>query len=1385
MKGEREPSEEEVAEVRAASVEIFKPDSPRNPDYPLLTNPTAEGNEGPKLVEVKALECWKGLLETTIGTSPTVFARVGWKACCRECGGVRMRWEPAMEPQSAAYDRKRAARRKAATRRELDPGTPSDRGVPPHLTKCCSQCNIQVFETEPDGFLPFVCLNCQKVPRAKDLGEVNQVAAQPRREQFATPRPGRFPTERRPVRRDIDWKTPMLEVDKWLKESGIVIGEMAETEDQKEVAARILWTWRNVFATDITEIRRTDLVEHHIPLVPNARPYQAKQHLYTPEERRWFDENIPKLLESNIICFCDSPWSAKSKFVRKTSGQLRFVNVFCPLNRATQKSVYPMQRAEVVTDTILQEGCNVFFACDGSNGYWGVPTAQADIYKTAFTTPNGQFAWTRIGQGLTGGPFTYSKFGNIAFGDIPQPAAEPALKGSHRVETTKPYRQMGPLMRLGEHDKGSREDGSQNVKGGKEDDAERDNGGRGDRGKDDKRETEGGSATADGREQDGGGNDKGGQADGSKAIGDTGSVQAEEKDVVADALEEQAERAARGERVNFSFFMDDTYGSATSFEAMAQFLHEHFFPRCDWAPMSLNGAKSVFWARQVDILGMTGSRHGLRPNQRKLELMREYPRPENYDEVEAFLYLTPFLRRFIPGRAEHARVIKSCVDKEGTFKWTEACERSFQHIKNSILENACMSGDPNTQYHLACDASKTGIGAVLFQILDAPPGTKACPATRDKERIVMFISQRLTPAEQNYATSDREGLAVVRALEEVRHLVLGSKYPVMVYTDHAALTTLLIGDATKGRIATWQNILSEFDLRISHVPGRELQLADGLSRIPHSAQWAAGPEEKAPELRLERVEQLDGSPKLVECLMAEIEDVEDLASLAARALEVVRQERGTEMEEPELTRMSEEQARAVIRKLEGWDEWLDSDWYGEVVYFKFTGRLKPREPTVEDRGNRRLRWVRHQARKYVVSQPHRGLLYREANGDLALCLLPTDVPEALYRLHNAHGHFFTAVNQKKALGKWYWPTRYKDIASYAKTCDACQRLGPAKQWRKTRPIFVLNPMGMLGMDFFGPISPPAASGNQYGFVVCDYMTRYIFLFPAKSPNFDAVKRSLDEVFRTYGKPIVIYSDGGSAFKASTKWLETEGITHIFAPPYHPQSVGLAESVVKMVLYRLRCFWVDNPEEVMSQWDHYLPEIAVNINTRDMKRFGYTPFELMFGRAYDPQHLQPIISKWTQDSEDTGVWEDLPSEDERIIGTNWIERTEETREHARWRLLEDQDKTIAREEARGWKVEKGDLVLLRHHALDKQHGEKLRTRWLGPFRVKAETRGNSLVLEHLEGNKVKGKYSMDSVKPYLARTDLKNWRAGMDVRSVLDYKHKGLDLSQLFEDFAWN
>ena len=99
-----------------------------------------------------------------------------------------------------------------------------------------------------------------------------------------------------------------------------------------------------------------------------------------------------------------------------------------------------------------------------------------------------------------------------------------------------------------------------------------------------------------------------------------------------------------------------------------------------------------------------------------------------------------------------------------------------------------------------CDASDFAIGAVLGQ-------------TKDKKHYaISYASKTLSRPQLNYATTEKELLAIVFAIDKFRSYLVGAK--VIIYTDHAALKYLLTKKDAKPRLIRWILLLQEFDIEI-------------------------------------------------------------------------------------------------------------------------------------------------------------------------------------------------------------------------------------------------------------------------------------------------------------------------------------------------------------------------------------------------------------------------------------------------------------------------------------------------------------------------------------------------------------------------------------------
>ena len=79
----------------------------------------------------------------------------------------------------------------------------------------------------------------------------------------------------------------------------------------------------------------------------------------------------------------------------------------------------------------------------------------------------------------------------------------------------------------------------------------------------------------------------------------------------------------------------------------------------------------------------------------------------------------------------------------------------------------------------------------------------------------------------------------------------------------------------------------------------------------------------------------------------------------------------------------------------------------------------------------------------------------------------------------------------RILQRFYWPTLYKDVAAYCKSCPSCQKSARTRKQRVptvSLPI-ISEPFSRIAMEIVGPLSR-SRSGMKYILVICDYATRY-------------------------------------------------------------------------------------------------------------------------------------------------------------------------------------------------------------------------------------------------------------------------------------------------------
>lgn len=271
-------------------------------------------------------------------------------------------------------------------------------------------------------------------------------------------------------------------------------------------------------------------------------------------------------------------------------------------------------------------------------------------------------------------------------------------------------------------------------------------------------------------------------------------------------------------------YMDDIFIASESEEE-----HEHHLrqvlERLKQHGLKLNPAKCTLGKSTVPFLGCLITPSGVKPLPQKTEAIAKFPKPETIAELRRFLAMLNFYRRFIPHAAQtqaplHELLKDSKKNDKRLVPWNNTLEQAFDKCKYDLIHSATLAYHaPHQQLTLSVDASNIAIGAVL-NVLD-----------NDLSQPLGFFSRKLTTAEQNYSTYDRELLAIFSAVRYFRHILQGQHF--VIYTDHKPLTFAFTKTSSteSPRQMRQLDFISQFCTDIRYIAGSANIVADALSRI--------------------------------------------------------------------------------------------------------------------------------------------------------------------------------------------------------------------------------------------------------------------------------------------------------------------------------------------------------------------------------------------------------------------------------------------------------------------------------------------------------------------------------------------------------------------------
>jgi Integrase zinc binding domain/Integrase core domain len=317
----------------------------------------------------------------------------------------------------------------------------------------------------------------------------------------------------------------------------------------------------------------------------------------------------------------------------------------------------------------------------------------------------------------------------------------------------------------------------------------------------------------------------------------------------------------------------------------------------------------------------------------------------------------------------------------------------------------------------------------------------------------------------------------------------------------------------------------------------------------------------------------------------------------------------------------------------------------------------------------------------------------------------TDVVEIKQALKDCHdskvgGHQGIAATTEKIERYYVWPSMTKDIREYVENCSICKKCKPSKI--KKIPMKVTSTssscFARVIIDLVGPFKE-TPNGSKYVLsMMCD-LSRYVILVALPDATAESVARGLSEkLICVFSAPSEILSDRAQNFlsKVMQCMCKLFKIKKVNSTAWRPQTQAPLERYHASLGSYLRCF----NDKIRNDWDTLLPYTAFAFNTKVHASTGFTPFEIVFGKAPNlPLSLhrtpEPVYN-----------YDDVVTDIKNKHQTTWAQ-VKDNLELSKIKTKQRYDKNT---KERNFMI--GELVWLKKEARD----SKLDDHWSGPYAI---------------------------------------------------------------------
>jgi len=669
-----------------------------------------------------------------------------------------------------------------------------------------------------------------------------------------------------------------------------------------------------------------------------------------------------------------------------------------------------------------------------------------------------------------------------------------------------------------------------------------------------------------------------------------------------------ADRQGRG--VVLKYF-DNVYICANDDEYLLEMFQE-VLDVCTEYNITISGAKTEVGMKEINVLGHLTSEKGCRIDPERVEALTRIGTPQNPKQLRSLLGTFNYVSQFIKNFSDIAAPLTSLtgITDLKKWRWGEVEAQALAKLKKAAAEAPHLHNlDPTLPIHMNTDASKSAVGAVLFQ---QPVG--------EGPRAIAFTSRKLAAQQGRWPNWERELFAVYHAMMTWNHYISGLH--VIVHSDCTGIHNIHF-DKVSDKVARWLSYIQSQSHSLLYIRGEDNEAADCLSRqVEEESQLSLSGKAKpavheftpSGKAGCQSSDHLNTADSMKTQHTKGSEDAHDrkvvrVAPAAPSCVGMVaviatRIQSGSTLKLPVKFREPMEDESVSHTQSKPKKRPADAELPNPVVS-KHTAvaEMTGARPGIEPEESETLP---------ILLSP----------ADTATALkMPLDRVEHLFWAHGSslHGHWGTQkmITILQHADKT-WSGMAKDIECFITSCPLCQKhkvkpksVGPIKDLA----AFVPNESWSIDFVYIRSNGKADPNGNRYWLAVIDDFSRFAWSLPVQDITTDEAIRVLSELFASVRTPRQIRSDQGSQFTAH-KWpvfLNQNQIKgHVTTARRH-EANGLVERVIQTIQNEMRMRLCEMADR--TRWVDAL-RMAVSVyNNCPHSTTRFSPRELMYP---DPQ-----------------------------------------------------------------------------------------------------------------------------------------------------------------------